>query len=74
MVGVWVMGTFLDFPFKSNHLNRAARAKYGIIYMLVSTMALWGGGWVFAKDAVRGKSPEPLVDVYVGPTRNGCLF
>lgn len=63
MVGVWAMGTFLDFPFKSKHLGRATRAKVGIVYILVSTLAIWGGGWAFVKDAVRGVSPDPLIDV-----------
>lgn len=63
MVGVWAMGTFLDFPFKSKHLGRSTRAKVGIVYILVSTLAIWGGGWAFVKDAVRGVSPDPLIDV-----------
>lgn len=63
MVGVWTMGTFLDFPFTSKHLGRAMRAKFGIIYLLVATLSIWGGGWVFVKDAKRGVSPAPLIDV-----------
>lgn len=63
MVGVWAMGAALDFPFKSKHLSRKVRARAGIIFLLVATGAIWGGGWVFAKDAKRGKSPDPLVDV-----------
>ncbi|PMD35703.1 hypothetical protein L207DRAFT_516657 [Hyaloscypha variabilis F] len=63
MVGVWAMGTFLDFPFKSKRFGRPTRAKIGIVYLLVATLSIWGGGWVFVKDAVRGVSPDPLVDV-----------
>lgn len=63
MVGVWSMGTFLDFPFKSKRMGRAVRAKVGIIYLFVATIGIWGGGWKFVKNAVRGVSPDPLIDV-----------
>lgn len=57
------MGTFLDFPFKTKHLNRASRARYGILTIFILTLAIWGGGYVFVKDVVRGHSPVPLIDL-----------
>jgi hypothetical protein len=56
MVGIWVVGTFLDFPFNSKLFERTTRAKTGIVYLLVNTLTILGGGWVFVKDAVRGVS------------------
>lgn len=63
MIGVWVMGTMLDFPFKSKRATRALRARVGIISLLVLTLSVWGGGYVFVKDSVRGVVPEPLIDM-----------
>jgi hypothetical protein len=57
------MGICLDFPFKSKHLGRSLRARAGIVYLLVATLAIWGGGYVFVKDAKRGETPDPLVGV-----------
>lgn len=63
MVGVWFMGTFLDFPFKTKYLTRPTRARLAIIFLLISTFVIWGSGWIFAKTSQRGKSPVPLIDV-----------
>ena len=52
MIGVWVMGTMLDFPFKSKHATRALRARVGIISLLVLTLSVWGGGYVHSHQAV----------------------
>jgi hypothetical protein len=57
------MGIFLDFLFKTKHLNRASRARYGIIPIFISTLAIRGGGYVFANGAVRGHSPVPFMDL-----------
>jgi len=57
------MGTALDFPFKSKKVTRALRAKAGWAYLMIATLVIWGGGWVFAKDSVRGVVPDPLIDV-----------
>lgn len=63
MIGVWLMGTMLDFPFKSKRVTRALRARIGIISLLLLTLSIWGGGYVFVKDAVRGVVPKPLIDL-----------
>lgn len=63
MVGVWAMGTLLDFPFKSKHVTRALRARIGIVLLLILTLTIWGGGYVFVEGAVRGVVPKPLVDM-----------
>ncbi|KAE9380704.1 hypothetical protein N431DRAFT_498524 [Stipitochalara longipes BDJ] len=56
-------GLWSNFFNMSKRFGRPTRAKIGIVYLLVATLTIWGGGWVFVKDAVRGVSPDPLVDV-----------
>lgn len=63
MLGVWLMGTMLDFPFKSKRVTRVLRARVGIVSLLILTMSIWGGGYVFVKDTVRGVVPHPLIDL-----------
>ena len=57
------MRTFLDLPFKSKRFGRLARVKIEIVYLLVATLAVWGGAWVFVRNAERGVSPVPLIDM-----------
>ncbi|RKF58905.1 UNC93-like protein [Golovinomyces cichoracearum] len=63
MVGVWVMGTFLDGTFKVIHIDRPMRARLGIIFLFISTFVTWGSGWLFAMHSKRGQSPVPLIDL-----------
>ncbi|KAI1001799.1 UNC93-like protein [Podosphaera aphanis] len=63
MIGVWTMGTVMDFPFKSKSLGRPMRARIGIVFLLLITLAIWGSGWMFVKNSVRGKIPTPLIDL-----------
>ncbi|RDW66964.1 hypothetical protein BP5796_09713 [Coleophoma crateriformis] len=61
MAGVWLMGLLLDF--QPQKYSRMLRARFGLVFLFVATLAIWGAGWVFVKDTVRGKVPEPLIDV-----------
>ncbi|KAI9732014.1 MAG: hypothetical protein M1834_004465 [Cirrosporium novae-zelandiae] len=61
MVGVWLMGLALDF--KPERFTRMFRARVGLIWLLVFTLAIWGGGWIFVKDSVRRNPPDPLIDL-----------
>lgn len=63
MVGVWIMGTAMDLPLAPNLLGRPARARMGIVFLLLLTIAVWTGGWSFAKDSRRGQNPTPLIDL-----------
>ncbi|KAI6244631.1 hypothetical protein HI914_07367 [Erysiphe necator] len=62
MVGVWTMGTFLDFPFNIK-LSRPTRARVGIIAVFITSIIVWSGGWHLAKNSKRGESPIPLIDI-----------
>lgn len=62
MVGVWTMGTCLDFPFKKS-LSRPIRARVGIITVFIATIVVWSVGWQFAKNSKRGERPNPLIDI-----------
>ncbi|KAL1747368.1 hypothetical protein HDZ31DRAFT_80486 [Schizophyllum fasciatum] len=61
MVGVWAMGSALDY--KPGKFARKIRARIGIVVLLIVTLAIWGGGWAMVKDFERGVSPVPLIDV-----------
>lgn len=63
MMGVLFMGTALDFPFKGDKITRQTRARAGLLFIFISAMSIWGGGWSFAKDSVRGVKPDPLIDM-----------
>lgn len=65
MVGVWFMGLCMDF--KPKKYSRKLRARCGLIFIFVSTIGIWGGGWYFVKPGgpfeIRGEVPDPLLDV-----------
>lgn len=61
MVGVWLMGTALDY--KPEKFTRQVRARAGLIVLFTLTLAIWGGGWAMVKDFKRGVLPDPLIDV-----------
>lgn len=61
MLGVLFMGYALDF--RPKLYSRRLRARVGLVFLFIATMAIWGGGWYFARDAVRGVTPNPRIDV-----------
>jgi hypothetical protein len=58
IVGVSMIGPLLD----CSYLTRVKRARIGAVVLFVLIFAVWGGGWVYAKDRYRGEVVV-LIDV-----------
>jgi len=61
MAGVLFMGFAMDF--KPEKFSRHVRARAGLAFLLLATLTIWGGGWYFVKDTVRGVVPKHLIDL-----------
>ncbi|CDK28021.1 unnamed protein product [Kuraishia capsulata CBS 1993] len=70
MFGSFIIGYLLDW----SYLTRRMRAKVGVIFLFVITMAIWGGGWAYAKSYTRAEVKSGKLTVmdwsdsgYIGP-------
>ena len=72
MFGGLLIGVLLDLPF----LNRTARAKLGWVFLFVTGMAIWGGGYAFQKwqDPRLAHGLKQTVDYTHGSISVGPMF
>lgn len=68
MVGAGFFGFLLDW----SRFSRSMRAKINFVFVFVTGMAIWGGGYAFQKQYTRESALElPQIDfkdsAYVGP-------
>ncbi|KAI5460817.1 putative MFS transporter [Mariannaea sp. PMI_226] len=72
MLGGLIIGALLDLPF----LKRPARARLGWAFLLITGMAIWGGGYAFQKweDVRLAKGLKQDLDYTQGSVSTGPIF
>ena len=58
IIGSWLFGFLLDLPYR-----RSIKARYGLGFLFLLTMGIWGGGYAFQRDFTReSTSHKPPVN------------
>ncbi|GIK05045.1 hypothetical protein Aspvir_009144 [Aspergillus viridinutans] len=72
MLGGLVIGLILDMP----RVNRQNRARVGWLFLFVTGMAIWGGGYAFQKwyDRRRAHGHKQDIDYTQGQLSTGPIF
>jgi hypothetical protein len=72
MLGGLIIGLILDMP----QVNRQNRARVGWLFLFVTGMAIWGGGYAFQKwyDRRRAQGHKQDIDYTDGALSTGPIF
>ncbi|KAK6528907.1 hypothetical protein TWF694_004136 [Orbilia ellipsospora] len=70
IIGALFMGFALDY----SRVSRITRARVGLGFVLVVTLAIWGGGYAFQKDYTRANADKLHKIDWVDSNYGGPLF